>query len=197
MEMKYEFMEDIFLRTPAFSYAAYDPVRLPEVLGIKAFQDALFLASTAFYHLLEAKCFDYNRLNEKEKHTALKYYNRMSFRPVPYGSFASFTNLKWNAMGETQLQPESKSVLHLLPDMEFLQATGPAPSSLLALNPLLYQVGGQYRYIRSLPGANGRYEFMVSGIDAEPFYEGLFPVFWREKEKYWCTHRLYLQCYRL
>lgn len=180
--MKYEFMEDIFLRTPAFSYAAYDPARLPEVLGIKAFQDAIFLASTTFYHLLEAKYFDYSRLNDKEKHTALKYYNRMSFRPVPYGSFASFTNLKWNATGETQLQPESKNILHLLPDMAFLQATDPAPSSLLALNPLLYQVGGQYRYIRSLPGANGRYEFMVSGIDAEPFYEGLFRYFGGKKK---------------
>ncbi|OOQ59991.1 lantibiotic dehydratase [Mucilaginibacter pedocola] len=173
--MDYKFREELFLRAPAYSFAAYDPGRLPEVLLDKAFQDAVYLASPGFYRVLETKAFEHGKLNGKERHTALKYYNRMSFRPVPYGSFASFTNLKWDKSGTTQLKAgRSKGKLHLLPDMEFLQATGAEASGKLALNPLLYRVGGQYRYIRSIPRGTKTYEFVLGAIDAEPYYEGLF-----------------------
>jgi hypothetical protein len=116
MKVSYEFLPELFLRAPYYSFNGYDPERLAEVLATAAFRNAVFLASPAFYLVLEAKGFAFERLGAKEKHTLCKYYNRMCFRPVPFGSFASFSLLCWGSGGAVKLSGDQEAVLHLLPD---------------------------------------------------------------------------------
>src|ERR1700753_2600742 len=91
----YNFLPELFLRAPYYSFAGYDPERLEEVLKDRGFRNGLFLASPAFYNELKKKEFELHKLAEKEKHSVSKYYNRMCFRPTPFGSFASFSLLTW------------------------------------------------------------------------------------------------------
>src|SRR5258708_1800404 len=115
MRAEYQFLPDLFLRAPYYSFAGYDLDRLPEVLGHQAFRNAIFLASPDFYRILTAKDFDFAKMSGKEKHTLYKYYNRMCFRPTPFGSFASFTLLEWGRGDTVRLSVDQDARLHLLP----------------------------------------------------------------------------------
>src|ERR1700722_3129766 len=103
MENNYQLLPELFLRAPFYSFAAYDLDWLPQVLEEECFRNAIWLASPALYKVLQAKDFAFTRLTEKEQLTLYKYYNRMCFRPTPFGSFASFTLLKWGESGPVRL----------------------------------------------------------------------------------------------
>ena len=60
--MVYRFLPQVFLRAPYYSFSGYDLSRLPEVLQEQAFRNAVFLASAAFFALLEKKEFDFDSL---------------------------------------------------------------------------------------------------------------------------------------
>jgi thiopeptide-type bacteriocin biosynthesis protein len=170
--MEYRFFDTLFLRAPFYSYLRYDPARLPEVLQDAAFRRAVQLASPGLTSALEALAFDFARLSEKQRHTLLKYYNRMCFRPTPFGSFATFTLLSWPSAGETRLAGDEKVVLHRLPEQraELLERT----ADMLWANPLLYRFGKGHRLVQSLPDEAGKYRFTLAGIDDDPFYRALF-----------------------
>ncbi|MDB5141063.1 MAG: hypothetical protein JWR12_2979 [Mucilaginibacter sp.] len=166
--MEYEFLPELFLRAPYYSFARYDMDRLSQVLGDWAFRNALFLASPAFYSMLERKEFDFELLNEKEKYTLYKYYNRMCFRPVPFGSFASFSLLEWGEGSAVKLAGKERAVLHLLPDMGLFAGSGILrDEDLLVRNPTLYRVGREFRFVKSLPDENGHYRFSLEALAAE------------------------------
>ncbi|MEO7215554.1 lantibiotic dehydratase [Mucilaginibacter sp.] len=177
MEQDYTFFDQLFLRAPYYSFALYEPERLPEVLGEQVFRNAIFLASPGFYRVMEKKAFDFGRLSDKEQHTLYKYYNRMCFRPTPFGSFASFTMVNWHASGITRLKPDREALLHLLPDrqqMEAAEKAGPlAAEAVLSLNPLLYRLGKDFRFIHTAPGENGNYAFGTGSFPAVPFYKAM------------------------
>src|ERR1700760_2750031 len=90
-----DFSPYLFMRTPALSYEDYDESALSELLGSPFFKSALFFASENFYTVLAAKNFDYPALDEKARLTLLKYFNRMSYRPTPFGMFSAFSSLNW------------------------------------------------------------------------------------------------------
>lgn len=176
MDTDYQFLPELFLRAPYYSFSGYDLGRLPEVLATTVFRNAIYLASPDFYRVLETKEFDFNRLGQKEKHTLYKYYNRMCFRPTPFGSFASFTMLEWGDGGPIKLAGEEAALLHLLPDgitriplRSGLQYGGP-----LMLNPSLYKFEKEYRYVKSTIDEKGRYRFSLEALPAEKFYSALF-----------------------
>ncbi|QNR82899.1 lantibiotic dehydratase [Pedobacter riviphilus] len=176
--MLYRFLPQLFLRAPYYSFTGYDLSRLPEVLQEQAFRNAVFLASAAFYALLEKKEFDFDKLADKEKHTLYKYYNRMCFRPTPFGSFSSFTLLQWASGGQVRLAGSDESILHLWPDQNFLRklknrAEADLPDGLM-VNPTLYRFNDVFRYTKSSLDDKGRFSFSLEGIAAVKFNVQLF-----------------------
>ncbi|NII83726.1 lantibiotic dehydratase [Pedobacter sp. SG908] len=176
--MLYRFLPQLFLRAPYYSFTGYDLSRLPEVLQEQAFRNAVFLASAAFYALLEKKEFDFDKLADKEKHTLYKYYNRMCFRPTPFGSFSSFTLLQWGSGGQVRLAGSDESILHLLPDQKFLRklknrAEADLPAGLM-VNPTLYRFNDVFRFTKSSLDDKGRFSFSLQGIAAVKFNIQLF-----------------------
>jgi len=179
MDTDYQFLPELFLRAPYYSFAGYDLERLPEVLATTVFRNAIYLASPDFYRVLEAKAFDFNRLGQKEKHTLYKYYNRMCFRPTPFGSFASFTMIEWGAGETIRLADDDQALLHLLPDESLLTAISnaamlPSSSDLLISNPTLYGFGKEYRYIKTTADAKGHYQFSIDALAGGKFHRALF-----------------------
>jgi thiopeptide-type bacteriocin biosynthesis protein len=169
---RYDFLDQVFLRTPFYSFEDYALAKMPEVLVREDFRNALWLASPVFYRVLEKKDFDFGALQEKEKLTLYKYYNRMSFRPTPFGAFAAFSLTGWSAEGQVRLDAGANSILHLLPAMEW-KAGPEAPTQaddmdlLLGANPTLYRLGDAWRYTRSVAEASGRLVFSLQGLAAE------------------------------
>ncbi|WEA00726.1 thiopeptide-type bacteriocin biosynthesis protein [Mucilaginibacter sp. SJ] len=168
----FEFYDQVVLRTPYYSFKRYALSRLPEILVDQAFLDALWLASPSFYRILENKAFRFKNLTEKEIFSLYKYYNRMSFRPTPFGAFASFSLVKWDNAGEIRLDPNNHAIVHLLPsrrwqadyDKIMLALT---PDFRLIANRTIYQVGNVFRYIKTSREEGSKLRFDVNELDAE------------------------------
>jgi len=170
--IKYQFLPELFLRTPFYSFNDYSLKKLPEVLKNEKFRNAIYLASPDFYNHLEKKEFDFNKLDEKEKFSISKYYNRTSFRPTPFGSFSAITNLEWNNDATVKLVGEDLALLNLLPDQKicvaFLNSLQKRSDEYrLTINPTLYRLGNEFRFIRSVEDEKGRYVYMLNSISTE------------------------------
>ena len=101
--MTYTFFSSVLIRTPTYNFQKYSKVNYSVLLKDKEFTSALFLASRSFFNELKKKDFDYNLLNEKQKHTVKKYLNRASFRSTPFGLFSSFSLLNWKEQADTNI----------------------------------------------------------------------------------------------
>jgi thiopeptide-type bacteriocin biosynthesis protein len=177
---EYRLLPALFLRAPFYSFAAYDPELLPVVLEDPVFQNALYLASPAFYGVLRSAGFNWEVLSEKEKHTVWKYYNRMSFRPVPFGSFSSFCLTSWGTHTSKGEDPQEKALLHLYPDNGLLQDLSQQKSAgnrPLCRNPMLYRAGKSFRYLRSVPDQKGVFRFYLGELPAGKFQQRLLARF--------------------
>ncbi|TWR26779.1 hypothetical protein FPZ42_07005 [Mucilaginibacter achroorhodeus] len=162
----YRLLPGLVLRAPFYSASRYAPVRLASVLGTEVFRRAVMLASPALYAALEAKRFVFDLLTEKERFTLMKYYNRMSFRPVPFGAFASFTVTDFGTGNAQVDEGEGKLFLWSEPEQDDRR---------LELNPMLYRRGKEFRYVRRHDqNAADRYVFSLDAIAAEPLLVRLF-----------------------
>ncbi len=171
-EEQYEFLDTLFLRAPFYSFEDYALERLPEILAEINFRNALWLASPDFYKVLEAKGFLFDRLLDKERFVLQKYYNRMSFRPVPFGAFASFTVLGWSETGVVRLSQQRETVLHLLPSREWqtqLDSISKQEGRVSSFIPnhTLYRFGNSFRYVKSLREPSGKLNFTLDAVAAE------------------------------
>jgi hypothetical protein len=105
-----------------------------------------------FYRELEKKDFNSQLLSKKERLTALKFYNRMSFRATPFGAFAAFGLATWGEPAKKGTWKNLTMRLHLLPsvekELEPMKVTGVAEGGLLAINPTLYRLASGWRYTR-------------------------------------------------
>ncbi|HXO74982.1 MAG TPA: lantibiotic dehydratase, partial [Puia sp.] len=174
----YKFLPHLFLRAPHYSYGGYDLSRLPAVLLQQDFRNAIWLASPAFHRVLQEREFNYDHLEEKHQHTLHKYYNRICFRPTPFGSFASFTLMEWGSGDAVKL---GQGRLHLLPDQQLIRAVDDRSGGIwedqdLTVNPCLYQMNKVFRYIKSAVDENGSYEFSIEGVEAVKFHAGLLSL---------------------
>jgi hypothetical protein len=170
--INYTFLPQLMLRTPFYSFVNYGLGHLPEILQKEDFRNAIFLASPDFYHVLEKKHFDVESLSDKEKFSLYKYYNRMSFRSTPFGSFASFTTVNWNEDQTIELADEKQSILHLLPDQKvriqlFNYLKQASVNKKLILNPMCYRIGAQFRFIRTKEDNRGHNNFTLDALAAE------------------------------
>ena len=171
----------LFLRTPACSFAndADGPgEQAPEdVLADPVFRLALYLASPAFYGVLEAK--DFKGLNGKELLTIRKYLNRMSFRPTPFGLFSAFTVTGWTEEESLTVVGTEEIVLHLLADQQMAWRAAAVPAAPLegeyGLNATLYRVSAEYRFIKSTcEGDSDKLIFTLESLDVNPLTNALF-----------------------
>ncbi|MET3982030.1 thiopeptide-type bacteriocin biosynthesis protein [Mucilaginibacter sp. UYP25] len=181
-ETEYHFLPQLFLRAPHYSFGGYDLSRLPEALLQQDFRNAIWLASPEFYQALAKKDFQFDKLLPKEIHTVYKYYNRICFRPTPFGAFASFTLLNWADGEAVKIGGNSAACIHLLPDQMTLNVVNSLRNNELAaeqliVNPCLYKVGRLYRYTKSAVTDKNRYEFSLEAIEAVKFHTGLVALF--------------------
>jgi len=178
----YRMLGPLFLRSPFYSFAAYDLKRMPDVVKDIHFQNAVILASPDFYRLIEKQEFNWEQLSDKARHTLRKYYNRMCFRPTPFGSFATFSLVEGQTgKDSTELAKDAQVLLHLRPDEHLLENTltgisGLQEQTILIKNPLLYRFGRQFRFIRSEKDENGKHDFILDSLQAVPFYRSIFKL---------------------
>ena len=88
------FSSYVFLRTPTLSYNDYNS-KPENIIKLHFFQLAIFFASESLYMELMRHDFNYHLLDKKVKFSLQKYFNRMCYRPTPFGMFSAFTSLDW------------------------------------------------------------------------------------------------------
>jgi thiopeptide-type bacteriocin biosynthesis protein len=172
----YSFLSSLVLRAPFYSPDIYSAELLPKILGEQIFRNALLLASPDLYRAIAKKGFCFNELTDKERLTLFKYYNRMSFRPTPFGAFASVSAVDWSADSQIRL---GSPVLHLLPSLEAKiheRAGTTGGQTMLIANPTLYKFGQTWRYVRSQTNPSGKLEFSLQAIAAAPLHDHLFDL---------------------
>lgn len=110
----------LFLRTPALSYDDFTEASLASELKTSFFQSAIFFASESLYLELREKSFEYFSLEEKVKISLQKYFNRMCYRPTPFGMFSAFSSLYWhNANSSEKCIISDQTFVHINPDFRF------------------------------------------------------------------------------
>lgn len=157
----------LLVREPALRCGDFDAADCRAWLGRPATQTALRLASPGFYRRLEASSFDWDRLDARAQLTLLNYYNRMCYRPTPFGAFASFGPGRWDEGEGT-----NERLLHLSPDWAALCAAV-EDTGFYRLNPSLYRVGSEYRFIRSVP-VGSKLSFTLESLTANRVLNSLY-----------------------
>ena len=181
MNVDFEWLPQVFLRAPLYSFTDYHRDNLSTVLKTTLFRNALYLASPVFYRIIAQKNFEFERLTPKEINGLMKYYNRMCFRPTPFGAFASFSIVSWSSDRQVVLPSTDMAVLHLLPSREMvvrlLTALPPEPGEeRLVLNPTAYRSGDTVRFIKSVLQPSGKLNYFLTAIAGEALNLSLFEL---------------------
>lgn len=167
----YEFSDDLVLRTPLFSYRDYNLNDLPDMVNSESIKAALFLANPSLHQLMTAKNFEWTNLSPKEKLTASRYYNRMCYRPTPFGAFAVFYTAKWGNGSTGGIRISSGKRLHLWLDQEIAYrlanalASQNAEEQLYVLNPAIYMIDREIRFVKTIIGDHPKFEFSIESMD--------------------------------
>ncbi len=142
---------------PAKHSSAYDQIDFQSILADPFFRAALYLASPALYGSLSRNRSDGSDLNEKQRLTILRYFNRFCFRPTPFGLFSSVSVIRWGS--ETRLGFDGFKGFRVMvnPDRAYVARLGavlsaklPEGQNLLVANPTIYRALDEYRFIRTL-----------------------------------------------
>jgi thiopeptide-type bacteriocin biosynthesis protein len=174
---KLHFLPGLVMRSPLYSYVDYVPEKSAEIINDSDFRQAIYFASPAFYQVLAAKNFDPALLSAKEKLTIAKYYNRMCFRPTPFGTCSAFTLTGWGSDNSVQLEKNYK--IHLQPDNEVAVIAGKylfsdSKTASFYLNPTLYRQGQEFRYVRSLNEQKGtKLSFSLDSLEVTSLTSGV------------------------
>lgn len=158
---------------PIFRYQEYQkPVR--DHIRDPYFKSAIFWASKSLFNALEKCNFDYRLLSEKQIVSLRMYLNRMCFRPTPFGLFSGFSFISWGKVKSCPLSfGEPKIHFNIGYEYSILIAKRlieefKGLSQLYLLNPSLYKIGNEYRYIRCHYNENGKQnEFTVDCIQID------------------------------
>ncbi|NCD70027.1 lantibiotic dehydratase [Mucilaginibacter agri] len=180
MKTPLSFLPTLVLRCPFFSPQDYHPARLKDMLHDEYFKQAIYLASPHLFQALAAKQFSINNLTDKERTTLLKYYNRMCFRPTPFGSFSTLSLINWGEQGCAQLSQPGDVNFKLLADQGVTQTLTPfllsGDSGLQSYrgNPTLYNTGKEFRYIKTQRDKEtGKVSYQLEAYDTSRFIKGL------------------------
>jgi len=153
--MSYSFFSHLLVRTPLYSYAQYAAADYASLLKSSEFQAALYLASKAFYDELEKKHFEYGALNDRQRYTIIKYFNRASFRCTPFGLFSAFSLVDWgnastgmvvSSAVRPYIQPDFSVLVQML---EKLMHSDTAGQLLFYPNASVYVTDTDIRYVKT------------------------------------------------
>ncbi len=175
---QYKFFDSLMLRTPFLSYEDYMPSNASSILEDVAFKNALYLANPILYQLLAAKEFNWQLLTAKERLTISRYYNRICFRPTPFGAFSSFSLMK---LGRGEQIKLDDGQLHLQLDQEIalqlasgLTAAEPLNQT-YKLNPALYKVGREFRFIKTIhQKGEPKFTFSLESFESNKLTRDIF-----------------------
>lgn len=166
----YKFYSQVIVRTPFYRVSTYDE-SLNDILHDSCFTSAILLSSKSLYQSLEKKGFIYNNLAEKEIFTVKQYFNRMCFRPTPFGLFAGISITSWNE-GISKICFDGRLQVKTLVNYEHgvliaEQITGCQARVFESyiLNPSLYKVNNEYRYIKYMQKEDGVLNFYIESIE--------------------------------
>lgn len=165
----------LFLRTPALSYNDYNSSMLEEILGSQFFQAAIFFASESLYTELSCCGFNYHLLDKKVRLSLQKYFNRMCYRPTPFGMFSAFSSLYWdNLENKGDCILDDKRYIHINPDFQFtinmakkmLKSTSFSNVKYYTNN-AIYSIKGEKRYLTNAFDADSKKnDFLISSYKA-------------------------------
>ncbi len=190
--MAFEFLSEIILRAPLLSYEDYQLSDLHELIQQEWFKLAIYLASPDFYVRLAYNGFSGKLLTNKERLTLLKYYNRMSFRPTPFGAFSSFSTLSWGGgVTDVQLSNPKEARLKLLIDQYAATKLSEIlleeidDDNLFFSNPTLYKTNKEFRYIKTITDPDsGKASYLLESFDANRFTQKLLVFLRKQPESY-------------
>ena len=182
----YHFFPVTVLRTPAFSFKDHGEPNLRRTLKNNYFQKALLIASAVVYRQLEKVDFDLDRLNPKEVNTVKKYFNRICFRPTPFGTFSTFSAVSW---GQQQYIEVKKQRVHLTKSFKeellavwsFKEKVNPKELK-YRINQTVYETADELRYLAAIPNeAFTAFEFSIKSVANIPLLKKLRPFGATEK----------------
>ncbi|MGZ3831534.1 MAG: lantibiotic dehydratase, partial [Mucilaginibacter sp.] len=174
----YHFFPVTVLRTPAFSFKDHGEPNLRRTLKNNYFQKALLIASDVVYKQLEKVDFDLDRLNPKEVNTVKKYFNRICFRPTPFGTFSTFSAVPW---GQQQYIEVKKQRVHLTKSFKeellavrnFKEKANPKEFK-YRVNQTIYETADELRYLAAFPNeAFTAFEFSIKSVSNIPLLKKL------------------------
>jgi thiopeptide-type bacteriocin biosynthesis protein len=183
----YHFHPTLLLRTPVYSYQFYSEKNLSEVLKQSFFRKAIYFSSEVFYNELEKVDFDLDKLDKKTIETLKKYFNRMCFRPTPFGICSAFGSLSWGP-DETNIKLSNNN---LKPHIQFSYAKSIEYANelltntdglLYRLTTAIYKAGNEYRFIKSNHN-NAQIEFIIDSLKSDRFFEKMLQYL-----SLWHTH---------
>lgn len=177
--MSYHFSNFLLLRMPVFPLN-YAESSLAQLLADPQLRSALLVASPVFYRKLFNIGFDPEQLTPKELLTLRKYINRASYRPTPFGLFASINSCSWSAATHLTAGGNDGFTAHMSPDQLFSRH---AAEHLLTVhkmlisyepNPTIYRVQRSYRFIRSEIDAAHKRVYQLQSVGASLVMQDLF-----------------------
>lgn len=126
---------------------------MQEILDTDFFRKAIYFGSRELYREVELKNFCSRQVNKRTRESLLKYYNRMSYRPTPFGMFSAFAYIQW---GESRCSLRMTEREKLSVQLDFRlsvsisnERSGPGNDGYLYYsNPSLYTFGKELRYIK-------------------------------------------------
>jgi len=166
----------LFLRTPALSYKNYDIPELEKALKTQFFQAAIFFASDSLYTELSRCNFDYQLLDNKVKLSLQKYFNRMCYRPTPFGMFSAFSSLKWDLSNESSICfLDDNRQIYINPDFQFsvdlarkMEQSGHFPNVKYYSNNSIYTTKREKRYLTNGFNYNAKKtDFLIVSYQAD------------------------------
>jgi len=192
----YHFFEECLLRTPGFSYKSYSLDKISDALTDPYFQGALLVASPVLYHQLSKAAFCFDQLKEKEKNSVIKYFNRICYRPTPFGLFTNFSVVSWGKKEPIQIGAQqvhlSKSFSVIYPEAQELRRIANIKELQFKINNSVYEYGEELRYIVSTVNKeNTALEFSVQSLGHLPLLQRL--IIFCATEKSYALLVAYLQ----
>jgi len=186
--MNFHFTSEVLMRTPALPFNRYSEEELRELCCSEMFRSAILLSSPSFYLELKKKHFDYTRLNNRERHSLRKYFNRMCYRPTPFGLFAGFARVPWYKdaaailLGEQRALLKADQGLYLALAAKLQEKLG--EHGAYVLNSTLYHTGGEFRFFgtQHLPGVYAL-QFTMESFEASAFIKQLLKFCASERSK--------------
>lgn len=176
----YIFNSSVVLRTPVYNYIDHDAASGVQAhLSDPFFRSSIALASTSLYNELVAAGFNYEMLSNKVKFTLNKYYNRMCYRPTPFGKFSGIGVVPW---GEDDLIIKSNAhKTHIFYDFSDSVKLADDLVQQYLRDQLTYQVNGslyklrnEYRYLKSNHGPEEKRTFFLHNVERSRELDQLF-----------------------